>query len=92
MSSPKCTPIILSLKDDRFKSIAYRHFRRLGTRRDKDAEKEAQRCLLDELTRGKEHGEVGPQFCKLKEDRMVFVTKEKARECKCISLFHFTYD
>lgn len=84
MSSPKGTPIVLSLKDERFKSIAYRHFRLLGTRRDKEAEREAHRCVYDELTCGEEYGDAGPQFCKLKEDRMIFVTKEKARECEYI--------
>ena len=72
-------PIILSLKDDNFKSIIYRHFRLLGTRRDRDKEVEAQKAIFAELTKD---CVVGQQrhFYKLRDDRRISVTEQKAFE------------
>ena len=74
-------PIILSLKDDNFKSIIYRHFRLLGTRRDRDKEVEAQKAIFAELTKD---CVVGQQrhFYKLRDDRRISVTEQKAFECE----------
>lgn len=80
----KAKPIILSLKDNKFKSISYHHFRLLGTKRDRDPENEAQQHIYEELIGDTDYGEDGPTFYKLKESGRVAVTQEKAKECKFV--------
>lgn len=70
--------IILSLRNDQFKSITYHHFRLLGTSRDRDREVRAQRDIFDDLVKGAR----GVAFYKLKENRRVAVNEKEALECE----------
>lgn len=82
MSTAK--PIILSLKDNKFKTILYHHFRLLGTKRDRDPENEAQHHIYEDLIGDTDYGEDGPTFYKLRDNQRVPVTREKAMECKYV--------
>jgi hypothetical protein len=78
-TSERPKPIILSLRDEKFKSIIYRHFRLLGINKNRDKEIEAQQKIWDELIKDV----VKPRhFCKLRDEKRVAVTEQKAFECE----------
>lgn len=81
--------ILLSMKNDVFKSIIYRHFRMLGKKRDKnnddkDEEDVEARRVLEELIQNVGNGVHELLFYKeANGDRHLHVPREKALECKC---------
>ena len=81
--------ILLSMKNDHFKSIIYHHFRILGKKRDsenddKDEEDVESRRVLEELIQNVGNGVHQLLFYKkVKGDRRLQISREKALECKC---------
>jgi len=73
------TALVLSLKNDDFKSTLYRHFRLLGTRRDKNEEIKAQKSIFDEILKDVQDE---PKFYKLRDHRRVTVSRDEAFACE----------
>jgi hypothetical protein len=80
--------ILLSMKNAVFKSIVYRHFRTLGTKRDREAEAPFVARVFQDLTRH-EGDDAGDKcvFYKVKKDTRVFMSREEVLECEYLILY-----